>query len=243
LAKSFAIIELSILLFACYSRSIFYRSSHLILCNAMKTSAKAFRCVRWITTSLFVLFGLAWFVMEAEAQRRGGGSFGGARRSPLNAPSRPATPPPSIGGAQRSMIPPAPSAMQPRSSFGGTRKLQPAAANYQRSYGVPRQSAPVSVPGASSPYIVHRYGGFTDGLMMGYLMGQTSMMWSMPFHPAFYYSRPVYVQNPDGTTEVYPPTFSFTKLLITLAIIGLIVGAIVYFMRRRAAEEPQSSFS
>jgi hypothetical protein len=93
--------------------------------------------------------------------------------------------------------------------------------------------------------MVHSYGGYTDGLMMGYLMGRTSAMWYTPFHPAFYYSRPVYVNNPDGTMEVYPPTFSFFRLFLGLAVLGLIVWLVMRFFRRRAGVDSgsQSSFA
>jgi hypothetical protein len=189
--------------------------------------------MRWIAATLCILFGLTLFLAEAEAQRRGGGSFGGSRRSsPSYAPSRPSAPSSSM---QRS-----------GGSFGGSRSMSPAAgSSYRSSYGIPRQSAPVSVPGASSPYMVHSYGGYTDGLMMGYLMGRTSAMWYTPFHPAFYYSRPVYVNNPDGTMEVYPPTFSFFRLFLGLAVLGLIVWLVMRFFRRRAGVESgsQSSFA
>jgi hypothetical protein len=143
-------------------------------------------------------------------------------------------------------------------SFGGSRGYSTpggvmsggagigAASSYRKSYGIPRQSAPVQVPGVSTPYMTHSYGGYGDGLMMGYMMGRTSMMWSTPFHPAFYYSRPTYVQNPDGTIEAYPPTFSFFKLFMGLAIFGLIVWLVMRLLRsRRAAQSDfsQSSFS
>jgi hypothetical protein len=201
-----------------------------------------------LTMALLVLNSL-FATPLLEAQRRGGGSFGGSRgggsfrSSPSYAPSRPA----------------APSSPAPRSSFGGARSgfSSPsrtltgtaganAAANYRRSYGIPRQSTPVQVPGASQPYIVHNYGGFSHGLMMGYLMGHTSALWYTPFHPAFYYSRPTIVQNPDGTVEAYPPTFSFFKLFITLAVLGLIIWLVVRFIRSRreaAMGYSSSSFS
>lgn len=198
--------------------------------------------LRRLFYGILCIIGISLFVLEADAQRRGG-SFGGSRRS--FAPSRPAAPSSSFGGS-RSMTSPTPSTMQRNgSSFGGSRAMTPAASNYRRSYGIPRQSSPVTVPGVSSPYMVHSYGGYTDGLMMGYLMGRTSAMWYTPFHPAFYYSRPVFVNNPDGTQEVYPPTFSFFRFFLGIAIVGLIVWLVVRFFRRRAAsaDSSQSSFA
>lgn len=213
----------------------------------MKTSAftaSPRKTLRWAVTALCIALGLTLFFTEADAQRRGGGSFGGFRRSsPSFAPSRPASP--SFGGS-RSMTSPAPSSMQRNgSSFGGSRAMAPAAANYQRSYGIPRQSTPMTLPGRSSPYMVHSYGGYTDGLMMGYLMGRTSAMWYMPFHPAFYYSPPVYVTNPNGAMEVYPPTFSFFRLFLGLAIFGAIIWLVMRLVRRRAdgGSDSQSSFA
>jgi hypothetical protein len=49
----------------------------------------------------------------------------------------------------------------------------------------------------------------------------------MPFNPAYYYGRPAYVTNPDGTVSVYPPTFSWSRLFFTLMIVGLI-GFLIY---------------
>jgi hypothetical protein len=71
------------------------------------------------------------------------------------------------------------------------------------------------------------YGGYGSGLMTGYMMGSSMWYWSMPFHPAFYYGRPAYVTNPDGTVGVYPPTFSWSRLFFTLMIVGLI-GFLIY---------------
>lgn len=211
----------------------------------MKTAAQYSLLKRWSFATLCVVLGLMFFMTEADAQRRGG-SFGGFRRSsPSYAPSRPAAPSPSFGGS-RSMTSPSPSSMQRSGgSFGGSRAMAPASANYQRSYGIPRQSTPMSVPGATSPYMVHSYGGYTDGLMMGYLMGRTSAMWYTPFHPAFYYSRPTYVTAPDGSMEVYPPTFSFFRLFMGLAIFGLVIWLVMRFLRRRSGggTDSQSSFA
>jgi hypothetical protein len=201
---------------------------------------------------LAVIIGVITFSLDADAQRRSGGSsFGGARRSsPSYAPSRPSAP--AYGSRPMS---PAPSrsfgGSRSGSSFGNSRSMtntmQPAAANYRRSYGVPRQSMPYTPPGGSQSYIVHNYGnGFTHGLMLGYLAGNAMpFYYHMPFHPAFYYSSPTVVTNPNGTREVYPPTFSFFKLFLGLAIVGGVIWLIVRFIRRRSSGDTpsQSSFA
>lgn len=180
-------------------------------------------------------------IAEARGSRSRGGSFGGSRRS---SPSR-------------TYSQPKPSTSQPKSSFSSRQKADAPAAKssfggkrlssgneYRKSYGVPRKSEPVRVAGASSPYVVHRYGGMSDGFMMGYLMGSTSMWWSTPFHPAFYYSRPYYATNPDGSTEVYPPRISWTTIILTLLVVGGITYVIVRVIRKRRQQYTSaSSFS
>jgi len=231
--------------------------------TTQKTTQRNSSTLVAIVSLVAVLFASVMFVPDADAQRRGsfggsrgGGSFGGSRGSGSTFRSTPA---PAPSYSPRSYAPSQPAAPRSSGSFGGSRSGfgspsgalsgaagTGAAMNYRKSYGIPRQSSPVTVPGQSTPYIAHRYGGFSDGLMMGYLMGHTSMMWSMPFHPAFYYSRPTIVQNPDGTVEVYPPTFSFFKLFLTLAILGAVVWLVMrYIRRRRAASDDmsQSSFA
>jgi hypothetical protein len=204
----------------------------------MKTQHKFSLVQRWVGVAVVSLVAFLFLVSEADAQRRrggfgGGGSFGGSR-SPSYSPSRPSAPSPSSGMS--------------RGSFGGARPQSAiAGSNYRSSYGIPRQSSPMTVPGASSPYMVHSYGGYGDGLMAGYLMGRTSMMWSMPFHPAFYYSRPVYVTGANGAMEVYPPTFSFFRLFMGLFIMGGVVFLVVWLVRRSRRNSDygmsQSSFS
>jgi hypothetical protein len=190
-----------------------------------------------------VLAMLVMDVSEAEARRggsfgsrRGGSSFGSRRSSPsYSSPSR------------TTRSPRTTTASRARTSFGGNRLSS--AQQYTRSYGVPRRTETVRAPSMAGTgygnYQVNRYGGMGDGFMMGYLMGQTSWMWSMPFHPAFYYSRPYYHSNPNGTTAVYPPTFQIGKLILTLVIIGGIGYVIYRVMRRRRSSPtaPQSSFS
>jgi uncharacterized membrane protein len=84
--------------------------------------------------------------------------------------------------------------------------------------------------------------------MTGYMMGSIPFMWHTPFHPAFYYSRPQYLHNPDGSVEVYPGTFSFGSLLMVIIIGGAviyIIYRIVRTVRRKSATtaESVSSFS
>lgn len=203
---------------------------------------------------LLLLFTLMLGVLlnTSEADARGGRSFGGFR-SRSYAPSRPATPSkPRSGGWFRSSSPSTSSAPKssystsrssssaPRSSFGGTRLGS--AQEYTRSYGIPRRTEQMSIPsgggGMAQNYVVHRYGGSGDGFMMGYLTGASSWMWSMPFHPAFYYTRPYYVQGPNGM-EVYPPTFSWAKLFMVV----LIVGGIAYFVMARRRRSTVRSYS
>lgn len=159
---------------------------------------------------------------ESLELRRGGRGFGGSRRSfgsrrsSRNSPSK---------SARSSRSTPKTSPKAP--SFGGNRISSSQA---KQRYGVPSKTTPVtkkSATGQNTNYVMHHYGGYSSGLMTGYMMGSTSWMWMMPFHPAFYYSRPNYVENADGTVSVYPPTFSFGKLLMTL----IIIGVIVYFVR------------
>lgn len=153
----------------------------------------------------------------------GGGSrsFGGSRGSaPRTYPSRPSASP------QRSPGYSAPS--QGRNSFGGSRMSRPA--DYTGRYGVPRRTETRTFSGANGTkanYVVNQYGGMGDGFMMGYMMGSMPWYWSMPFHPAFYYSRPYTVANPDGTTGVYPGTFQWGTLFFTLIVVGGI-GFILY---------------
>lgn len=208
-----------------------------------KSSFKAF---------LLIALFLSTFVIEtAEAQRRrGGGSFGGSRRSSPSysrTPSRsPSTRPNTSFGTPRSRTTTASPA--PRTSFGGTRLSSPQ--NYTRRYGTPRRTETMTrnnAQGQPQNYVMHRYGGMGDGFMTGYMMGSIPWMWSMPFHPAFYYSRPAVYQRPDGTTEVYPPTFSWGKLFFTLLVIGGIIYVLYAILRSRKRAQmstiSRSSFS
>jgi hypothetical protein len=201
------------------------------------------------TLVVMIVSVLAMFLMDVgEAEARRGGSFGGRRGGSFGSSRRSS---PSFSSRSRSSSFPRSSSSrtttQRRSSFGGTRLATPQ--QYTRSYGIPRRTESVRAPAIGgtgySNYSVHHYGGMGDRFMTGYLMGSTSWMWSMPFHPAFYYSRPAYYTNPNGVTEVYPPTFQLGKLIMTLVVIGGIGYVIYRVMRRRssAAPGPQSSFS
>lgn len=157
---------------------------------------------------------------------RGGGSFGGSRRS---APSRPSTAPRSGSGSSSRYG----NAPTQRNSFGGSR--MGSSGDYTSRYGTPRATTRQSVPGAggTTNYTVNRYGGMGDGFMMGYMMGSIPWYWSMPFHPAYYYSRPYTAANPDGTTAIYPGTFQWGTLFFTLLLIGGVLFILYVWMKNR----------
>lgn len=157
----------------------------------------------------------------------GGGSFGGRRSTPT---TRPNTSSPRTGTSTRSYSSPTTTT---RNSFGGTRMNT--ATDYTSRYGIPRQTTRQSIPssGGSQNYVVHRYGGAGDGFMMGYLMGSIPWYYSMPFHPAYYYSRPYTVANSDGTTSVYPGTFQWGTLFFTLLLIGGVLFILYVWYRNR----------
>lgn len=197
----------------------------------MKTSIKS--SLITLLTLIILFFFIAPDFLEA---RKGGGfrSFGGSRSRSFSSPSKKSTTPPQTRTSQRQTT-----------SFGGKRLSS--ANEYKAKYGQPRQvNQPGQTAGVPGNYRINQYGGFSNGLMMGYLMGHTSWLWFMPFHPAFYYSRPQYVENPDGTVDVFPPTFDWGKLFITILIVGGIVYLIVKVIRRKklaARANSQSSFS
>lgn len=170
----------------------------------------------------------------------GGGSFGG-RRSPYSAPRRtqqspstasPGSSPGSFGSAPRS---------SQQNTFGGSRLNS--ASDYTSRYGTPRRTERAVIPNASSsqPYVINRYGGMGDGFMMGYLMGSIPWYYSMPFHPAFYFSRPYTSVNPDGTTAVYPGTFQWGTLLFSIIVIGGIAFIVLVWLRNRRRQLPRAS--
>lgn len=132
-----------------------------------------------------------------------------------------------------------------RPSFGGKRM---SASQARKKYSTPRKQETVTrraADGSNQTYVMNSYGGYGSGLMTGYMMGTSMWYWSMPFHPAFYYGRPAYVTNPDGSVGVYPPTFSFSRLFFTLMILGLI-GFIIYrafSQKKKYSQMPYSSGS
>lgn len=191
---------------------------------------------------------LAVSTLDALAQRRG--SFGGFRSSrSYTVPRAPSsfggtrqytvprsTAPRSFGSSRlngtSSVMPP------PRVSSSGFRAIGtplPSADYYRRSYGIPRRQEvrTITTPEGPRTVIVHTYGGYGDNLLMGYLLGQTSWLWMLPFHPAFYYTQPYYVPRPDGTIEYYPPTFSLAKLIFVFVVIGAIAFIVWVIIRNR----------
>lgn len=203
---------------------------------------------RWIGTFI-VITALTWLGTSDVYAQRQSSSFGGSRGASrsYNVPRSPS--PSSSFGGSRTYRAPRSAALR---SYGGTRVQQPVvppsspqaapspvrsaipralgtplatSESYRRSYGIPRRQEvrTLATPDGQRNAIIHSYGGYGDGLLMGYLLGQTSWLWFTPFHPAFYYTQPYYVPRPDGTVEYYPPTFSMAKLLFVLIVIGVIV--------------------
>ena len=172
--------------------------------------------------------------LEKYISARRGGSFGGFRSRSRRTRS-------SSRSTARSATRTNP---QKTPSFGGTRMSSQQA---KAKYGTPRrvQAMPgTNAAGAPMNYNVHHYGGFSSSLMTGYMLGN---MTSWMMMSSMLYTRPVYVENEDGSVDVYPPTFDWGKLLTIL----LVIGIIVYFVRgvRRAKKNmeanqySQSSFS
>ncbi len=183
-----------------------------------------------VATFIFLL--LASIMPDDLFARRG--SFGGSRSSSRSS---------SRSYSTRS------SSSSRGSSFGGKRSsssersMQSATprrvsnADMRTQYGIPRRVEKVRATnnsGVSRDYQINDYGGYSSGLMRGYVTGSiASHMSYLPWYGAFWYSKPQYVTNPDGSVSVYPPTFSWTKLIIVLAIIYFIVKAINKRRRRR----------
>ncbi len=220
-----------------------------------------------------VVFGfLATFLVDVAEARRGRSSFGGRRSAPLRIWKKPKSP--SIlpkSPTKRRAVKPQREGMvnqKPRSSFGGQRtgrvgataqrsitssfggKRLSSAQSYRKRYGIPRKTETVTLPASGSrqriPARVHYYGGIGDQFMLGYLVGSVPWYWSLPLHPAFYYSRPYIVEHPDGSIEVYPGTFSWARLLLVLAgagFAGFLVWRVVQARRRKRRFAPPSSFS
>lgn len=178
---------------------------------------------------LTVFLFIATDILEA---KKGGGSFGGRRSTGRSYSRTPRTtsPPRSSFGNRRTTTPKP--VQRNQTSFGGTRMNS--AKEYTSKYGVPRKSIQGSnIKGVPGNYRVMDYGGYGSGLMTGYVMGHSTFMWSMPFHPAFYYTKPYYVTNKDGTVSVYPPTFSVSKVIVTVLMAGGGIFFVYHLIRRR----------
>ncbi|PKL85383.1 MAG: hypothetical protein CVV22_08210 [Ignavibacteriae bacterium HGW-Ignavibacteriae-1] len=169
------------------------------------------------------------FDWQKSFESRRGGSFGRSRGTRTRSSTR--------SGTQT-----APINRQKQPSFGGQRMTSQTA---QAKYGAPRRTESMrtsNAAGGQTDYRVNHYGGFSSSLMTGYMMG--NMAWWMTA-PAFFYTRPNYVENEDGTVDVYPPSFSFGKLFTFLIVIYVIVY-FIRFMRtasRQAREQEPQSYS
>lgn len=178
---------------------------------------------------------LSLFPLEELLAKGGRSSFGGSR----SFSSRSFGGSKSFGGTRstspRFSTTPRNTRTIPRSSFGKTATSTFSRGDIQRKYGIPRrQITSQQMSGLPRNTIVNHYGDYASGLMMGYLMGHTSWLWYLPFHPAFYYSQPVRVVNPDGTVSYYPPTFDWGKFFMTWIIIAAIVFVVyTYFKNKR----------
>ncbi len=195
------------------------------------------KILRNLTIFSILLIVVSFILPEDLFAGRRGGSFGGSR----GGSSR------SFGGSRAKSTPAKSSYSTPSrksgSSFGGTRMTT---ASARQKYGTPRKVDSYQrkdANGRNTNYQINDYGGYSSGLMRGYMMGHitSSMMWT-PWHGAFWYSRPVYVTNPDGSVGVYPPSFDWTKLFIVLFVVGAIVY-IVYVVKRSRNRNSSSSSS
>ncbi len=186
----------------------------------------------------FILLIITMLIMPeiAEARRGGFGGFRGSRGFSRSTQSMKSTKPSTFKAAPRS-----------RTSFGGTRMSSTQA---KAKYGTPRrvqQTVGKNGQGAQQRYNINHYGGYSSGLMTGYMVGHTSLLWLTPFHPAFYYTRPQYVENPDGSIDVYPPTISAIKIIMGIILLMMLIWFIrTLFQKRKSISEeepPKSSFS
>jgi hypothetical protein len=160
-------------------------------------------------------------------ETRRGGSFGRSRSSGTRSRS-------SQQSSARSQTRTQTANPQKQPSFGGQRlDRQQATARY----GAPRRTETVqssNAAGGTMDYRMNHYGGFSSSLMTGYMLG--NMAWWMTA-PALLYSRPYYVENEDGTVDVYPPTFNWGRLFFIL----LVVFGVIYFIRfMRAVSRAQA---
>lgn len=211
----------------------------------------------WAAMLLTVL-GLVLLPFVADAKGSFGGSRGGGGGRSFGGSSRSFGSGRSFGGSRPSTnynrsTPPPSSYNRPSTSFGGSRQSFGSSqqfrsgADYQKRYGIPRRTDQMSLrnnSGINQNYRFNSYGGFGDGFMTGYLMGSIPWYWHTPFHPAFYYSRPVVINGSDGVSEVYPGSFSFGSLILGFLIIGgiiFIIYAVIRSRRRRAASDYSAS--
>ncbi len=164
-------------------------------------------------------------------------AFGGTRSTPSTSSSRPSN---SFGGSKSTNSPTYATPRSGGASLNGNRMSSDQAS---RSYGTPRRTYNQSYGGSNIR--VNDYGGFSSGLMAGYLAGTIMAPAWHPFSGSFYYGRPTYVYGPNGQIEsVYPPTFSFFKLFIAIAIFGLILFVLYkIFTRNKKKQLSNSSFS
>jgi hypothetical protein len=79
------------------------------------------------------------------------------------------------------------------------------------------------------------------------MAGSIPWYWHTPFHGAFYYTQPIIVENEDGTIDVYPPEFNWTKLIMVVLFFGAIIVIIIVVVRnkrlRKREEMSKSSFN
>jgi hypothetical protein len=178
---------------------------------------------------IFVNFGKSldnlnsnFFSLDKYISARRGGGFGGIRtRRSTSTRSRSSS---SRTAAAR------PSNPTKSPSFGGKRI---SSAQAKSRYGTPRKVESFqgkNAAGTPMNYNIHHYGGFSNSLMTGYMMG--NMAWWM-MAPSMLYSRPVYVEKEDGSIDVYPPTFDWGRLFIMILVIGLIVYVIRGMLRAK----------
>ncbi len=175
-----------------------------------------------IAAAAFLMLILSLFIAPDIAEARRGRSFGGSRRSrsysrPRNRSfSRQSPAARSRANIQRQKTTP---------SFGGKRITR---AEAQKKYGVPRRTSSYTGKneyGQSQKYILNHYsGGYTGTLMQNYMAHRIPyyMMW-MPWTGAFWYTRPQYVPMPDGTIQVYPPTFNYSKVLFAVVLTFVLI--------------------
>lgn len=178
---------------------------------------------------------------------KGGRSFGGSRSFGSSRSFGGSRSTRSFSSSSRSFGSKSYASPKAPSSFGGVRR---SSADIKRSYPPPRQRMQYSTTnqmGVPQNYNVNHYGDFASGLMMGYMAGSIPWYWHTPFHGAFYYTQPVIVENEDGTVDVYPPEFNWTKLIMVILFFGAIIFVIVVVIRNKRRQKleamSKSSFS